>query len=214
MKMIALITTATLGTLAMLLPAVAEARPGVVRNSGLLRAGPDNSFPAIRNLRKGQRVEVFGCLQRRSWCDIQVRSTRGWYPGNRLSLYTGRRYVRVTDPGVSGLVILSFVLQDYWGHHYNDRQWFYDRRWRQDDWNDQTRRRRDRSGSVITQPPKTGATEPSPIVIPTPPASVTDSGSVTGQPPVITRDKPRNHVGRKSFPNDAKCRPPAFCPQP
>jgi uncharacterized protein YraI len=93
-----------------------------------LRTGPDSGYPRILTVPAGEAVEVLGCVDDWSWCDIYWRGERGWVSAGLLEYdYSGNR-VDVYDYGVyTGWPVVTFVLGSYWHDHYHDRYWYRDR---------------------------------------------------------------------------------------
>jgi len=109
----------------------AFANEGYLTSSVSLRAGPDSSYPRVVRLHGGTTVEIEGCVDDLSWCDVSDGEDRGWVSANYLQEeYEGRR-VLVPSYGVRiGIPIVGFVFGDYWDHHYRSRSWYHDRdRW-------------------------------------------------------------------------------------
>ena len=115
------------------LPAATQAQPqpATTAKSVHLRAGPARDFPVVAILPAGLAVSVQGCLPDYRWCDVIAGYQRGWvYAGNLNYFYQGRFGPLPSYAPVIGLVVLSFILDDYWGHHYIDRPWYRERhRW-------------------------------------------------------------------------------------
>jgi uncharacterized protein YraI len=93
-----------------------------------LRTGPDSGYPRILTVPAGEAVEVLGCIDDWSWCDIYWRGERGWISAGLLEYdYSGNR-VDVYDYGAyTGWPVVTFVLGSYWHDHYHDRYWYRDR---------------------------------------------------------------------------------------
>ncbi len=128
--------TLALCALALLLaPALAPAQPAYTpaytARSAHLRAGPARDYPVVAILPGGFGIEVLGCLNDYSWCDIVAGPSRGWmYAGNIDYAYQGG-YVPLLSYGPQlGVAIVGFLLFDYWSVHYHDRPWYRDR----DEW--------------------------------------------------------------------------------
>ena len=110
------------------LPAVASAETAHVASSVNLRTGPDADYPRITTLRAGQRVEVYGCINDWSWCDVASGRDRGWVSATYLQYDHGGRRVAINRSGASlGLPVLSFVLATYWDEHYRNKSWYSQR---------------------------------------------------------------------------------------
>ncbi|MBK5264226.1 MAG: SH3 domain-containing protein [Alphaproteobacteria bacterium] len=104
---------------------------GYTLHKARMRAGPDTDYPTIRRIPNNSRVEVFGCLNDWSWCDVGYRSDRGWIVGRLLGAdYRGRRRSIVTIAPYMSILVLSFRFGDYWDNHYRSRPFYSDRtRW-------------------------------------------------------------------------------------
>ncbi len=138
-------------------PAAANAATGYTTQPTELLAGPDEDYPVIRPVGGDRRVEIFGCLNDWSYCDVGYRSDRGWidgrdvvvdYRSRRTSLYNAGAYV--------GIGFVSFSFGNYWDSYYRGRPFYRERgRWerhyhdhyraswgprRDRDWNNRDRR--------------------------------------------------------------------------
>ncbi|CAN5314014.1 hypothetical protein BH10PSE14_BH10PSE14_28340 [soil metagenome] len=116
-------------------PALAQrATAGYTVRTTAMRAGPDYDYPAVRRVARNSRVDVYGCLSDRSWCDAGYRSDRGWIPGSDLVVdYRGRRSAISSYPGIS---VLAFIFGSYWDSHYRGRSFYAERpRWEQQYYN-------------------------------------------------------------------------------
>lgn len=131
-----LIVVTTLAALAVpAAPALAQrAMAGYSVRTTTMRAGPDYDYPAVRRVARNARVDVYGCLRDRSWCDAGYRSDRGWIPGRDVVVdYRGRRSAVSSYPGIS---VLTFIFGSYWDSHYRGRSFYAERpRWEQQYYN-------------------------------------------------------------------------------
>ena len=125
-----MILTTTLASLALPLAPAMAAGPhsGWTVRATSLRAGPDFDYPAVRRIGKNRRVDIYGCLDDWSWCDVAYRSDRGWVAGaNLVADYQGRRR------GISsylGIGVLTFIFGNYWDNNYRSRPFYNERsRW-------------------------------------------------------------------------------------
>lgn len=109
----------------------ALAAPGFATGNVNLRAGPGTNYPQVTVVPSGAGVEIFGCLQGYSWCDVGFGQVRGWVSSNYLQyLYEDRRVPLVQDTPRAGVPVITFRFGDYWGSHYRGRSWYSDRdRW-------------------------------------------------------------------------------------
>lgn len=118
---------------ALLLPAVATARPAYTIEPMRIHAGPGPDYPLIVVVPPGIGLEVAGCLRSYQWCDvIAPDGLRGWAWSGALSFSWNGPPLPVIEYGPSfGIPLISFVIGDYWGRYYRDRPW-YDthRHWR------------------------------------------------------------------------------------
>ncbi|WP_176599365.1 MULTISPECIES: SH3 domain-containing protein [Sphingobium] len=94
-------------------------------------AGPDTDYPVIRFIPGNRRVDIYGCLNNWSWCDVGYRSDRGWVAGRLLGAdYRGRRQSIIMIAPYMSILVLSFRFDDYWDNHYRSRPFYSDRsRW-------------------------------------------------------------------------------------
>jgi uncharacterized protein YraI len=105
--------------------AAAQSQEAFTRQNANVRAGPDRSYPLVSQLGPGAPVQVMGCLDDWSWCDVAFDDNRGWVygpfllygvPDDRVSLYT-------YGPSL-GIPIIGFSLGSYWDDHYRHRPWY------------------------------------------------------------------------------------------
>ncbi|GAA0302109.1 hypothetical protein GCM10009087_09830 [Sphingomonas oligophenolica] len=110
-------------------PALAQhAMVGYTIRSTSMRAGPDFDYPIVRRIARNARVDVYGCLRDRSWCDVGYRYDRGWIFGRDLVVDDRGRRRGIVD--YSGIGVLSFIFGSYWDSHYRGRSFYTERpRW-------------------------------------------------------------------------------------
>lgn len=154
------IAAAVLVAGAALVPAAAQAATGFTVEPTELRAGPDYDYPTIRMIRDDRRVEIYGCLNDWSFCDVGYRADRGWVDARDIVVdYRSRRMGLVDAGPYVGIGFLSFSFGNYWDSYYRGRPFYNDRgrwerhyhdRWqtswgprRDRDWNDRNRRYND-----------------------------------------------------------------------
>lgn len=90
-----------------------------------MRAGPSTGYELVMQLPGGTPVEVGGCVEDWSWCDVFVGPDRGWvYAGNLEYPYGGHRVVIMTYGPRIGLPIAPFVVGTYWDTYYRGRPWY------------------------------------------------------------------------------------------
>ena len=90
-----------------------------------VRAGPDTSYPAVAVLGAGAPVQVMGCLDDWSWCDVVFGDNRGFVYSPYLSyVYQGYRVPFYSYAPSFGIPIISFSLGSYWDRYYRGRSWY------------------------------------------------------------------------------------------
>ena len=94
-----------------------------------LYAGPDDAYPVVAQLDSNSPIQVMGCLDDWSWCDVVAEDTRGWmYAPDITYAYEGG-YVPLYSYAPSlGIAVVPFSLDVYWGRYYHGRPWYGQRR--------------------------------------------------------------------------------------
>lgn len=106
----------------------ARAAPGVVVQNVNLRAGPDVGYPLVEPLPAGTPIEIFGCLQGWTWCDVGTNDARGWAAGPTLQVVYNDQPVYLPQYGAAvGLGFVGFEVGDYWGRYYRNRPFYGER---------------------------------------------------------------------------------------
>ena len=120
-----------LGSVLMLFSVTAMAENAVTTNAASVRAGPDDSYPEVAQLSADSPVQVMGCLDDWSWCDVAFGDDRGWLYAPDISYeYEGGYVPFYTYAPAFGLPVVAFSLDAYWGSHYRDHPWYA----RRDEW--------------------------------------------------------------------------------
>lgn len=141
--------------LCLAIPAAASAQSAFTNKDSNLRAGPSRDYPIVAQIPAGTAVQVEGCLNDWSWCDVIPPSgDRGWiYAGHLDYPYEGGQ-VEILEGGVFlGLPIVTFSIGPYWDSYYRGRPWY------------------ERRGYWVGRPPAPhwrGVVRPRPVVIPPP----------------------------------------------
>src|SRR5580692_1697050 len=116
---------ASIGTCLLALAATATAQNAMTTDAADVYAGPDNSYPPVAQLDPDTPIQVMGCLDDWSWCDVGFDGNRGWlyspdityqYQGGYVPLYA-------YAPGL-GVPVVAFSFDAYWGRYYHDRPFF------------------------------------------------------------------------------------------
>lgn len=119
------IMTLGLASLLLTIPFATSAQEAFTSRSVNVRAGPDTSYPAVATLGGGAPVEVMGCLDDWSWCDIVFGYNRGWVYAPYLTyVYQGARVPFYTYAPTFGIPIVAFSLGSYWDRYYRGREWY------------------------------------------------------------------------------------------
>jgi len=98
---------------------------GYVNANVNLRAGPSTGYPVVTVLQAGTPLEIFGCLDEYTWCDVDWRGYRGWIAARYLEYdYRGRRVLVPDYAPQLDVPIVAFSFNDYWGRYYRGRSWY------------------------------------------------------------------------------------------
>lgn len=104
------------------------AQNAMTTTSADLYAGPDDSYPMVAQVDSNTAVQVNGCLDDWSWCDVSFQDARGWlYSPDITYMYQGG-YVPLYQYAPSlGIAVVPFSIDVYWGQYYQGRPWFAQR---------------------------------------------------------------------------------------
>jgi uncharacterized protein YraI len=129
MKHIHNISVYCLGALIFILPALAAAQDVYTARAVNVRAGPDRSYPLVAQLPAGTPLQMMGCLDDWSWCDVLFfGDSRGWIYAPSLSYSYQGGYVPLYPYAPSlGIPIIAFSLGPYWDDYYRGRPWYQNR---------------------------------------------------------------------------------------
>ncbi|MEP6995865.1 MAG: SH3 domain-containing protein [Acidobacteriota bacterium] len=111
--------------LAMAIPYAAFGQTAFTAKAVKMRAGPSPDFPVVSMVRPSVSVQVAGCVDDWTWCDVTAGLDRGWvYAGNLVYPYQGRRVTILANGPVIGLPIITFSIGPYWDSYYRGRPWY------------------------------------------------------------------------------------------
>jgi uncharacterized protein YraI len=124
-----------------------------------LHAGPDRGYPLVAQVDEGTPLEVHGCLDGWSWCDVSVEGNRGWmYGGGIYFDYNGGTVWLYSYGPQVGVPVITFSVGTYWGQYYQGRPWYGQR----DTWAHRRFARPARLSRPSGQPPQHGGHGPAP----------------------------------------------------
>ena len=110
------------------LPSAAWAQYAFTTTTVNMRAGPDDSYPFVLRVFPNTQVQVHGCINDWSWCDVSVGFERGWiYAPYLWYPYQGNNVVVYGNGPMLGLPIITFGINSYWDRWYRYRPWWYQR---------------------------------------------------------------------------------------
>jgi len=113
------------GAALLALCAGAWAQNAMTTTSADLYAGPDDSYPEVAELDSNTPIQVYGCLDDWSWCDVGYEDTRGWlYSPDITYMYEGGYVPLYTYAPSLGIAVVPFSVDVYWGRYYQERPWF------------------------------------------------------------------------------------------
>lgn len=120
-RLISLIAAACLAA-----PLAAAAQQAFASKPVNLRAGPARDYPLVAQLGPGTPVQVAGCVNGYSWCDVTLQDgNRGWVYARNLNYpYQGNQVPLITYGSAIGLPIIVFSIGSYWGQYYRGRPWY------------------------------------------------------------------------------------------
>jgi uncharacterized protein YraI len=111
--------------LGLIISAAAAAETAYTNRTVSLRAGPGSEYPVVERVGRGEAVEVAGCVDGWSWCDVIAGPDRGWVYGGSLEYpYEGRRVSIFHHGGWMGLPIVAYSAGPYWDSYYRGRPWY------------------------------------------------------------------------------------------
>src|ERR1700693_3040334 len=109
----------------LVVPGVSLAETAYTTKSVNLRAGPSRDYELVARAPAGVPVDVYGCVDDWTWCDVSLGNDRGWvYAGNLDYPYQDRRVVVFGNGPMIGFPIVTFSVGPYWDTYYRGRPWY------------------------------------------------------------------------------------------
>jgi len=109
----------------LVVPTASSAETAYTTKAVNLRAGPSREYPLVARVPEGMPVEVNGCVDDWTWCDVSLENGRGWvYAGNLDSPYQDHRVVILGNGPNFGFPIVTFSVGSYWDTYYRGRPWY------------------------------------------------------------------------------------------
>jgi len=88
-------------------------------------AGPDDSYPLVAQLDPDSPLQVMGCLDDWSWCDVAFGDDHGWvYAPDVIYEYQGGFVPLYTYAPSLGIPVVQFTVVNYWDRYYRERPWY------------------------------------------------------------------------------------------
>jgi uncharacterized protein YraI len=113
------------GVYLLALSAAAATQNAVTTDPVDVYAGPDDSYPMVAQLDADEPVQVIGCLDDWSWCDVAFGDNRGWlYAPDITFNYEGGYVPFYTYAPSFGVPVEQFTIGDYWDRYYHGRPWY------------------------------------------------------------------------------------------
>jgi uncharacterized protein YraI len=113
------------GALLLAVSGIAGAQNAYTARPMNVRAGPDRDYPLVAQVDAGTPLDVHGCLDGWSWCDVSFEGNRGWMYGGGIYFEDNGNNVWLYSYGPQvGLPIITFSLDTYWGQYYRGRPWY------------------------------------------------------------------------------------------
>ncbi|HUN27351.1 MAG TPA: SH3 domain-containing protein [Steroidobacteraceae bacterium] len=90
-----------------------------------VRAGPNRGYPIVAQLPPGAAVQVQGCLNDWSWCEVTFDDTAGWTYAPGLSYaYQGAQVPLYSYAPSLGIPVVTFSLDAFWGQYYRGKPFY------------------------------------------------------------------------------------------
>lgn len=116
---------AAAGVSLLCLSAAALADNALTARPANILAGPDDSYPVVAQVDSDTPLQVMGCLDDWSYCDVAAQDVRGWLYAPDITYGYQGGYVPLYAYGPAlGIGVVAFSVDNYWGRYYHDRPWY------------------------------------------------------------------------------------------
>lgn len=117
-----------LGAFVFAFSGLAAAQNAETVNPADVYAGPDDSYPVVARVDADLPLQVNGCLNDWSWCDVSFDGNRGWmYAPDIQYGYQGGYVPLYTYAPALGIAVVPFAVDAYWDRYYRGRPWYSQR---------------------------------------------------------------------------------------
>ncbi len=99
---------------------MASAAPGISTGNVNLRAGPGINYPLVGKIPARADLQVEGCLEGWSWCNVFWQGAYGWVAGRFVAPVRGH-------DGRHSIPIATYDMRGYWDEHYQSMPFYHDR---------------------------------------------------------------------------------------
>ena len=106
------------------LSGIAAAAPGHSSGNVNLRAGPGINYPVVGTIPARQPIQIEGCLEGWSWCNVFWRGNYGWVSGRFTEPVrdsSARDGIGYSVPAV------TYDMRGYWDRHYSAMPFYSER---------------------------------------------------------------------------------------
>lgn len=117
--------TAVVFAMALGMSGAAQAAPGWTSNALNLRAGPGVNYPLVARIPEKASVEVEGCLENWSWCNVFWRGKYGWTSGRHIELKKIKHHGGPHHASSETMPpVVVYNVNEYWDRHYRDAPFY------------------------------------------------------------------------------------------
>jgi uncharacterized protein YraI len=90
-----------------------------------IHAGPGNNYPVVAHVKARSRIDVQGCLEGASWCNIFAHGKYGWVRGNSILVTSHHKHISVMKAAASDRPpIVVYDTNKYWDAYYRNEPFY------------------------------------------------------------------------------------------